>query len=126
MVIAIIAILTGIVIVAMDPIRRINDSYDRTAASNVRSTGTLISVCVASKLAQNPPENLEDCAGTELDDFGTRPPGVLIVADSSAEDDVCAAQQGSTGLTGHYYVYKSTTWQGYGKYRPIPSTICLV
>ena len=103
-VIAIISVLVAIVLVAIDPVRRVNDATDRVAASNVRATGTLISVCVASKLSQDPPENLEDCAtGTELDDFGSIPTDVEIAADSTADDDVCAAQQGSAL---NHYVFK--------------------
>ena len=49
-VIAIIAILVVIVVVAINPIQRLNDANDRTAESNVRSTGTLIGVCITNAL----------------------------------------------------------------------------
>lgn len=103
-VIAIIAVLTAIVLVAVDPVIRINDANDRVAASNVRATGTLIAVCVASKLSQKPPENLEDCAtDAVLEEFGTIPTDVEIALDSTADEDVCAAQQGSVW---NHYVFK--------------------
>ena len=45
-VIAIIAILVVIVVVAINPAERLREADDRRAASNVRASGTLLSVCV--------------------------------------------------------------------------------
>ena len=108
-VIAIIAILTAIVIVAINPIKRLNDASNRAAASNVRSTGTLISVCVSKRLSESPSETLEGCADPAgsyaiISGYGTKPADVdLVAGDSPSDDDVCAAQQGSLN---NYYVFK--------------------
>lgn len=113
-VIAIIAVLVSIVLVAIDPVRRINDSYDRVAASNVRATGTLISVCVAKRLSESPPESVEGCASPAMgfaiiNSYGTKPADVsLAVGNSIPDDDVCSAQQGSLP---HYYVFKHSEGQ---------------
>lgn len=108
-VIAIISVLVAIVLVAIDPVKRLNDASDRVAASNVRATGTLISVCVSKRLSERPPETLEGCADpagsyTIINSYGTKPADVdLAAGDSPSDDDVCAAQQGSLN---NYYVFK--------------------
>lgn len=112
-VIAIIAVLTAIVIVALDPVKRINDATDRVAASNVRATGTLISVCIAKRLAET--QTYEECADpfggyATISSYGNKPDDVDLVAGGGAppDNDVCAAQQGS--IT-HYYVFKHSEGQ---------------
>ena len=110
-VIAIIAILVVIVIVALDPAQRVRDSLDRAAQSNVRAVGTLISVCVTQRLSQTPTLTFEGCSeDTIISSYGNRSSEVKVAAGNGPGDnDVCAAQQGSVGLFGHYYVYKNST-----------------
>ena len=105
-VIAIIAILVAIVLVAIDPARRINEANDRSAASNVRATGTLLSVCVTQRLSEG--LGLEACANdVTISDYGTQPAGVITEPSADpGTDDVCAAQQGSSGFIGHYYYFQ--------------------
>ena len=98
-VIAIIAILVAIVIVAIDPVKRLSDARDRVAASNVRATGTLIGVCVTKLRVEN--ISYEDCEeASVIDDYGNVPTDVLLAKGngvSPPDDDVCAAQEGTTG-----------------------------
>ena len=112
---AVIAVLVAIVIVAINPAQRVRDALDRTAASNVRSTGTLISLCVTKRLSETPALPFEPCSqGLVINDYGNKPNGVTLAASADPmEDDVCAAQQGSPNPPGfaHYYVYKYTTGQ---------------
>ena len=120
-VIAIIAVLVSVVLVAIDPVQRINDSQDRAAASNVRATGTLISICVADRLSRS--LTFEDCGQTMiLEGYGT-PPTLVDVASGATmpDDDVCAAQQGSVGAAAHYFVFEHST----GSVEPVPGTLPL-
>jgi prepilin-type N-terminal cleavage/methylation domain-containing protein len=108
-VIAIIAILVTIVIVAIDPAQRIRAARERRAASNVRATGTLLSVCVNGELSKEPPGLVEDCGipGGVIDTYGNTP-STVASGDSLPDDEVCAAEQGAFGLLASYYVYRST------------------
>lgn len=106
-VIAIIAILVAIVVVAINPAQRLKEALDRAAASNVRSTGTLIGVCVTNKLSQNPPLPLVECGAVGgLDVVGNKPTDVLLGAGAG---DVCAAEQGSPGGGGTHYIFRFST-----------------
>ena len=109
-VIAIIAILVAIVLVAIDPVQRLRDAQDRTAASNVRSSGTLLSTCITQALVNKSAKPYTDCdeKTTELASYGNVPSNVTV-ENNPAADDLCAVQQGSVGSPGHYYVYKSST-----------------
>lgn len=105
-VIAIIGVIVTIAIVAIDPTARINASYDRTAQSNVRSTGTLISTCVTNELSFTPPQPYEPCgtAGVPLTNYGVVPAGVVIDQGfASGDNDVCVSAQGSLD---HWYVFR--------------------
>ena len=110
-VIAIIAILVVIVIVAINPVQRLNDASDRRAEANVRSTGTLLGVCVTARLSMMPlpPNAIEDCGvnGVPLTTYGSVPDSVKVwFSNNPLSDDVCAVQQGSSD---HYYVYRYRT-----------------
>lgn len=110
-VIGIIAILVAIVMVAIDPVQRLNDARNRTAASNVRSTGTLISSCIVTALEGGSSNAFLDCDNNpagELASYGNVPPDVTINSNDTA-NDTCAVQQGSIGIGANYYVYKSST-----------------
>ena len=107
-VIAIIAILVAIVIVAIDPVQRLRDTQDRAAASNVRSAGTLLAVCVTKSLETDPTVDpfvaCDNDPDTELTPFGNLPRDVRV--EDIPAGDLCAVQQGSPGLiVGNYFVY---------------------
>ena len=105
-VIAIIAILVVIVVVAINPVQRLNDANDRTAESNVRSTGTLIGVCITNALVAN--GDLADCENnTEVASLGEGniPNGVTV--NNAGITNVCAWQELSTSST--YAHYQSKT-----------------
>ncbi len=114
-VIAIIAILVTIVLLAMDPAQRMRSAQDRRAASNVRAAGTLLSVCVNGELSQVPPNFIEPCGdpvdSSVRDQYGNTPAtSVVAMGDDGDDDEVCVAEQGSTGgINGHYYVYSILT-----------------
>ena len=110
-VIAIIAILVLIVIIAISPVRTLNNARDRTAASNVRTTGTLISVCIGDQLSQDPPLSYELCGtnGLPLTSYGSIPTGVSVDTGAALGDnDVCASQQGSDA---NWFNYRYSTGQ---------------
>ncbi len=101
-VIAIIAVLVVIVVVAINPVERLNDARDRSAASNVRSTGTLLTACMTRVLQNTPPGTYTDCdTQAELNTYslGTLPSGVTVASTAS---DLCASQVGRTGTTWFY------------------------
>src|SRR3989344_9244905 len=106
-VIAIIAILVVIVIVAINPIARLNDARDRTAASNVRSTGTLVSTCITKALEAAASGWQAACdAKTDAGITAAGSPvadATLFIdpSDTGADTDVCVSQQGSAT---NYYI----------------------
>lgn len=115
-VIAIIAVLVAIVIVAINPAQRLREALNRAAASNVRSTGTLIGVCVTNRLAETPALTYEECnESAVLNSYGNKPTDVFLEQGGGAppDNDVCAAQQGAPGGVGigNHYVYRQTTGQ---------------
>lgn len=99
-VIAIIAILVLIVVVAINPAQRLRDASNRTAASNVRSAGTLISTCVT-------------LSNGDLGACDTEPHVATIgegnwpndVAYTNSATDICAQQEGGDV----WYLYRFTT-----------------
>ena len=111
-VIAIIAILVVIVIVAIDPVKRLNDARDRAAASDVRSTGTLISTCVTKHLEGTPAGWEAACstaAAAEIVAVGNPASGLTWQTGLAAGDNnVCVYKEGATG---HFYQYRHTTGQ---------------
>lgn len=99
-VIAIIAILVLIVVVAINPAQRLRDASNRTAASNVRSAGTLISTCVTlsnGDLALCSTQGQVETAGE-----GNWP---AAVAYTNSATDICATQAGGD----LFYLYRFTT-----------------
>jgi prepilin-type N-terminal cleavage/methylation domain-containing protein len=118
-VIAIIAILVVIVIVAINPVQRLADATDRQAASNVRSTGTLVATCATQRLAAGDTATTvygaanTGCAlitSTTLLGFGTPAAGTTIDPSAVAATDVCVSQQGATaGSAPHWYNYRFAT-----------------
>ena len=118
-VIAIIAILVAIVIVAINPVQRLADASDRTAASNVRSTGTLVTTCITQRLAAG--DNAATVYGaansgcalitsTTLLGFGTPASGVSIDTSAVAATDVCVSEQLETsGTPVHWYNFRAST-----------------
>ena len=105
-VIAIIAILVLIVIVAINPVERLNETRDDRAASNVRSTGTLIGTCVTRMLAVG--NAMTDCdTGGEVatNGQGNVPAGVAVNANVGVTN-ICAWQ---LGRTGHNFQYQHLT-----------------
>ncbi len=110
-VIAIIAILVVIVVVAINPVQRLNDATDRTADSNVRSTGTLIGVCITEALSVTGGD-LDDCDDeTKVQNLGdgNKPNDVTIVADlvTTPTTNICAFQVKSG--TNQWSLYQSGT-----------------
>ena len=110
-VIAIIAILVVIVVVAINPVQRLNDATDRTADSNVRSTGTLIGVCITEALSVTGGD-LDDCDDdtkvAALGD-GNVPADVTVIVDvvTTPTTNICAFQV-KTG-TNQWSLYQSGT-----------------
>ena len=103
-VIAIIAILVLIVVVAINPAQRLRDASNRTAASNVRSAGTLISTCVTLKNG-----DLLLC-GSDTDvasgGEGNWPKDVVYSKNViSGTEDICAEQEGGD----KWYIYRFKT-----------------
>ncbi len=99
-VIAIIAILVLIVVVAINPAQRLRDASNRTAASNVRSAGTLISTCVTLSNG-----NLGSCATSGTVESAGEGNWPAAVAYANASGEICAQQEG--GDT--WYLYRFTT-----------------
>ena len=102
-VIAIIAVLVLIVVVAINPVQRLQDASNRTAASNVRSTGTLIEACITVELSTNPPGTIADCdTPGELDPtYGNVPAGVTVLIGLGGTE-VCAIDEGSANVFQRY------------------------
>lgn len=122
-VVAIIAILVAIIVVAINPAQRLRESLDRVAASNIRSSGTLIGVCVTSKLSEKPAAPYEECADiADLNTYGTVPSEPTVYLSEGADpgdDDVCVAAQGSPGSGGIHYIYRFST----GSVEPITGVL---
>jgi len=134
-VIAIIAILVVIVIVAINPVQRLADAADRKAASNVRSTGTLLATCATQELSKGntyepcSPSPASTTATAILNGYGTAATGVTMYQGAAAGDnDICAAQVGAvSGASPHYYVYKystGTVTENAGAALPAAGTVC--
>lgn len=102
-VIAIIAVLVLIVVVAINPVQRLQDAANRTAASNVRSTGTLIEACITVELSTNPPGTVADCNSPgELDPtYGSVPGGTTVIG-NVALTEVCAIDEGAANVFQRY------------------------
>ena len=111
-VIAIIAILVVIVVVAINPAERLREAADRRAASNVRSSGTLLSVCVTRQdgdLALCDDEaGIEDAAGGDGELAATVS---ISVVGGATPTEVCIWEQGRTTSTATWFIYSTDNGQ---------------
>jgi prepilin-type N-terminal cleavage/methylation domain-containing protein len=110
-VIAIIAVLVVIVVIAINPIEQINKGRDRAAASDVRSTGSLVSACITEHLASNASGWSAACTpetAAALLAQGTPAVDVEVDSAAAADTDACAWKEGRAGT---FWVYRHTTGQ---------------
>lgn len=112
-VIAIIAILVVIVVVAINPAERLREAADRRAAANVRSSGTLISVCITRQQGDlegcNLSTEVEDAAGGDGKLAATVTFAVEPAAGATTE--ICVWEAGRTGTGAKWFVYRQSNGQ---------------
>ncbi|MEX0616792.1 MAG: prepilin-type N-terminal cleavage/methylation domain-containing protein [Candidatus Woykebacteria bacterium] len=112
-VIAIIAILVVIVVVAINPAERLREAADRRAASNVRSSGTLLSTCVTRQNG-----NLDNCNSQTDVEAAAGGDGQLastVTFDFTpavgATTDICVFEQGRTTSASTWWIYRASDGQ---------------
>ena len=107
-VIAIIAILVVIVVVAINPAERLREAADRAGESNVRASGTLLSVCVTRNsgdlTACNDTTKVESTAGGD----GKLASSVTFAAVGSPTNEICVWEAGRADV---WFIYLQSEGQ---------------